>query len=141
MSIAVEVGLLSGQATTVRASSEENVETLRFRAEAALGVRRGRLVDSCGSMLDEHVLIKDSSLQNGDSLTLLHISSVRACGASNAFAAILGDGSVVTWGVGATGGDSSSVQNHLKNVQQDSSQQVRLCCHSRRRICGDLGCC
>ena len=34
-----------------------------------------------------------------------------------AFAAILRDGSVVTWGQGS-GGDSSSVQDQLKNVQQ-----------------------
>ena len=34
-----------------------------------------------------------------------------------AFAAILGDGSVVTWGNADYGGDSSAVQNQLKNVQ------------------------
>ena len=32
--------------------------------------------------------------------------------------AILGDGSVVTWGDSYEGGDSSAVQNQLKNVQQ-----------------------
>ena len=36
----------------------------------------------------------------------------------HAFAAILGDGSVVTWGPAAFSGDSSAVQNQLKNVQQ-----------------------
>ena len=35
-----------------------------------------------------------------------------------AFAAILGDGSVVYWGSGEDGGDSSAVQDQLKNVQQ-----------------------
>ena len=35
-----------------------------------------------------------------------------------AFAAILGDGSVVSWGDAAKGGDSSAVQAKLKNVQQ-----------------------
>ena len=35
-----------------------------------------------------------------------------------AFAAILGDGSVVTWGNADCGGDSSAVQEQLKNVQQ-----------------------
>ena len=34
---------------------------------------------------------------------------------SYAFAALLGDGSVVTWGADAC--DSSAVQHHLKNVQ------------------------
>ena len=35
-----------------------------------------------------------------------------------AFAAILGDGSVVTWGSAGGGGDSIAVQDQLKNVQQ-----------------------
>ena len=35
-----------------------------------------------------------------------------------AFAALLEDGSVVTWGNGPQGGDSSSVQQQLTNVQQ-----------------------
>ena len=34
------------------------------------------------------------------------------------FAAILGDGSVVTWGDASFGGDSSAVQGQLKHVQQ-----------------------
>ena len=32
-----------------------------------------------------------------------------------AFAAIIGDGSVVTWGDDSRGGDSSAVHDHLKN--------------------------
>ena len=35
-----------------------------------------------------------------------------------AYAAILGDGSVVTWGDASCGGDSRAVQDQLKNVQQ-----------------------
>ena len=35
-----------------------------------------------------------------------------------AFAAILGDGSVVTWGDACSGGDSSAVRDQLKSVQQ-----------------------
>ena len=35
-----------------------------------------------------------------------------------AFAAILGDGSVVTWGSDLEGGDSTEVQHQLQNVQQ-----------------------
>ena len=40
-----------------------------------------------------------------------------------AFAAILGDGSVVTWGSPGKGGDSRSVQDQLKNVQQIHSSR------------------
>ena len=35
-----------------------------------------------------------------------------------AFAAILGDGSVVIWGDAGDGGNSRAVQDQLKNVQQ-----------------------
>ena len=35
-----------------------------------------------------------------------------------AFAAILGDGSAVTWGKAEYGGDSSAVQDQLKNATQ-----------------------
>ena len=35
-----------------------------------------------------------------------------------AFAAILGDGSMVTWGNRGAGGDSSAVPDQLKGVQQ-----------------------
>ena len=37
---------------------------------------------------------------------------------NNAFAALLGDGSAVTWGLCMDAGDSSSVANKLKNVKQ-----------------------
>ena len=35
-----------------------------------------------------------------------------------AFAAILGDGSIVTWGYADGGGDSSAIQDQLRDVQQ-----------------------
>ena len=47
-------------------------------------------------------------------------------GGANCFAAILGDGSVITWGNAGQGGDSSSVQDQLKNVQQ--IQAARWAC-------------
>eukprot|EP00439_Symbiodinium_sp_Y106_P059339 s16_g8.t1 len=67
--------------------------------------------------------IKHARVQSGDSLTL-HISRTQACGTSRAFAAILGDGRVETWGHCALGGgasyggDSTGVQDQLKNAQQ-----------------------
>ncbi|OLQ04101.1 putative E3 ubiquitin-protein ligase HERC1 [Symbiodinium microadriaticum] len=93
------------------------VGTLKRRAQAALGIARGRLVDSSGSFLDESARLEDASMQNGDSLTL-HVSQVQACGTKAAFAAILGDGSVVTWGDPFFGGDSSAVQDQLMTVRQ-----------------------
>ncbi|OLP82183.1 hypothetical protein AK812_SmicGene37179 [Symbiodinium microadriaticum] len=42
----------------------------------------------------------------------------RGGGSVGAFAAILGDGSVITWGDADDGGDSSAVQDQLRDVQQ-----------------------
>ena len=53
MSIAVTVGLLSGRTATVRAGLDESVAALSRRAQTALGVGKGHLVDSSGSILDE----------------------------------------------------------------------------------------
>ena len=41
----------------------------------------------------------------------------------SAFAAILGDGSVASWGAADAGGDSSAVQGQLKQVQQIRATQ------------------
>ena len=47
---------------------------------------------------------------------LKNVQQIQA--SDDAFAAILGDGSVVTWGHVGLGGESSAVQDQLKNVQQ-----------------------
>eukprot|EP00439_Symbiodinium_sp_Y106_P051578 s1829_g6.t2 len=117
MSITVEVSLLSGKTAIVQAGQNETVKTLTKRAQIALGVGRGRLLDSAGGVLDASMRISTVRVQNGDTLTF-HINSVQIQASSGAFAAILGDGSVVTWGPAACGGDSSAVQAQLKNVQQ-----------------------
>ena len=117
MSITVEVGLLSGKTAKVNIGEDEQVGTLKRRAQTALGVGRGRLVDPLGRLLDACEAIKDSNVQNGDTL-MLHIGQVQACGAESAFAAVLGDGSVASWGRATRGGNSSAVQDQLENVQK-----------------------
>ena len=113
MSITVEVSLLSGKTAAVEASPDEPVQTLTKRGQIALGVEKGRLLDSFGVVLDGYV----SNIQNGDSL-MLHVKGLEIQSTGCSFAAILGDGSVVTWGIADSGGDSSAVQDQLKNVQQ-----------------------
>ena len=128
MSIAVEVSLLSGKTATVQAGLDETVETLTQRAQIALGVGKGRLLDSSWVVLDGCEGIANSQLKNGDSLTM-HLTKVQIQSTYGSFAAILGDGSVVTWGLADSGGDSSAVQGQLANGR------------SWRWIRGDLGCC
>ena len=85
MSIHVEVGLISGRKATVQAALDETVGTLKRRAEAALGVGTGRLLDSSGCVVEGTVPMKKARLQNGDSLTLLRIT-VQIQAAAGAFA-------------------------------------------------------
>ena len=120
MSIDVEVGLISGKKATVQAALDETVGTLKRRAQVALGARTGRLLDSSGCVLEGCALIKKAGVQTGDSLTLLRSNTVQVQATSSAFAAILDDGSVVTWGAGPAG-DSAAVQTQLKTVQQISA--------------------
>ena len=112
MSVTMEVRLLSGRAALIEAGLDEELDALILRAQTVLGVRKGRLVDSSGQILDACALVRDTPLQNGDSLTL-HISPVQVCRAKHAFAA---DASVVT--SGSCWRAFTAVQNQLKNVQQ-----------------------
>ena len=120
MAITVEVGLLSGRTAAVTADVDEGVETLRLRALSLLGVSKGQLLDSSGGILDGSSRIKRARVQNGDSLTVL-ISKTEVCSTEYAFAAIVGDASVATWGDGDTGGRSRDVQKQLRNVKKIQS--------------------
>ena len=117
MFLTVEVRLLSGKTAQVSASLDEQVEPLKRRAQLALRVGKGRLVDSSGTVLDPRASIEDAKVKDGDSLTL-HITRAQVCGNAEAFAAILSDGTVVAWGDAHNGGDSSAVKDQLTNVQQ-----------------------
>ena len=114
--ITVEVGLLSGRTAAIHAGLDEEVETLKLRAQTALGVRSGRLLNSSGSALLGSAAIKNVGLQEGDVLTM-HAQRVQVRGTRHAFVAVLGDGSVATWGAADSGGDSTYVQDQLQNVQ------------------------
>ena len=125
--ITLDVRLLSGRTVTVQVGIDEDVATLKCRAQTALGVGTGRLVDSFGNVLDASAPIKVSKLHDGDSLTL-HLGRVRVCSDVCAFAAILGDGSVEIWGdpcrqaFAAKGVVAySAVRDQLKTVQQIKS--------------------
>ena len=56
-----------------------------------------------------------------------------------AFAAIRDNGSVVSWGAARSGGDSSVVQDQLKNVQQIQATLRAFAAILGDGICRDLG--
>ena len=67
------------------------------------------------------ILAMDRSVEGGDSRAVhTQLKNVHQIQGTRygAFAAILDDGSVVTWGNAEFGADSSAVETQLKNVQQ-----------------------
>ena len=117
MSLTLEVSLISGKTVSLQADEDESMESLKVRAQRALGAGRGRLLRSSGLVLDGAAPLKHAKLQKGEQL-MLQIRRVDVLGSAAAFAAILGDASIATWGDAGCGGDSSAVQDRLKNVQQ-----------------------
>ena len=118
--ITLHVGLLSGRTVQIETGLDIEVGVFNRRAQRALSVRQARLVHSSGSVLDDAKTIGDCELRNEDFLSLqitpIIICATRALHAA-AFAVVLGNGSVVTWGNAACGGGSSAVQGQLKNVR------------------------
>ena len=117
MLLTIEVSLLSGRTVSVEAGLEETVETLKHRAQQTLAIGRGRLLDSSGRVLNGTATLEESGLKNGDTLTW-HTKSTHIYSNAAAFAAVLGDGSVVTWGDARYGGDSRASRRQLEDVRQ-----------------------
>ena len=67
-----EPGSYKGEGSDIavshQAAEDENVGTLKRRAQVALGIGTARLLDSSGSVVEGCVPIKKSRVQNGDSL-------------------------------------------------------------------------
>ena len=111
---------------------DESAESLRLRAQKALRAGKGRLVDSNGSVVDGAVSLKRARLQHAEPL-VLQVRRVDLYGGEAAFAAILGDGSAVTWGDARDGGDSSAVRDQLRN----NVQQIQATSHAFAAILAD----
>ena len=99
----------------------------------------GRLLNASGNNLDGEATLISAGWQTEACLTL-QVGSVQICAGreTSGFAAVLGDGSVVTWGDRSCGGDSdsSAVQDQLKNVQR---LQWGFHCHAGRWVCRHMG--
>ena len=126
MSLTLEVSLISGKTASLETHQDESVESLTMRAQRALGAGKGRLLTSTGRVLDGETPLKRARMQNKP-LTF-HVRRVDIQATPYAFAAILGDSSVVTWGRAGYGGDSSVVRHQLKNVQQIQATNAAFAC-------------
>ena len=122
MSITVQVCLVSGRTVDLDVDLDSTIDQLSQRASRQLGTGRGRLSKNCG-VIDGHATVEQCGLQDGDVLSLIEIP-VQVAAASFAFAALLRDGSVVTWGHEGYGGNSWAVKDHLKDVQAIHGNRV-----------------
>ena len=118
-----EVSLPSGRCETVEVSWSCTIADLNRAAQQSLGQRFLRLAAPDGRLLDSTDSLEVSQLQDGDSLTAVALQpKIAATWAAFAFWCLGGD-RVVTWGHPARGGDGSSVQDQLRNVQQICAAQ------------------
>ncbi|CAE7344448.1 SWA2 [Symbiodinium necroappetens] len=118
--VILEVTLLSGRAVQVTATASWTMEELKLQAQKALQTGRGMLLNASGDILHGALTVDQASLRTGDVLTF-HLRETSMAATASAFAAVLGDGSLVSWGNPNSGGDSSSVQHRLLNVRQVSA--------------------
>ena len=123
MSLLIDVYLISGKRATLQTDTEEPLDVFQQRAQSALSVGlKGRLLNSAGDVLDVAATVGQAGLQSGDALTLMArpvatLANRNGMSFESAFAAILGDGSVVTWGDYRTGGNTTPIVDQLTHVQ------------------------
>ena len=68
----------------MEARLDEPVATLKRRAQTALAVANGRLLDPSARLLDEEQTVKKAKLETGTTLTL-QVGKVQVAGNSHAF--------------------------------------------------------
>ena len=118
-SIELEVSLPSGRRETVAVSQSGTVADLKIAAQESLGQPFLRLATTAeGHLLDPTETLRFSELQDGGSLTAI-AQEPKIVSTWNAFAFwCVGGDRIITWGDPDYGGDSSGVQDQLRNVQQ-----------------------
>ena len=115
----VTLVLPSGRTLSLSVESESSkVGDLKALAQEAVGKGFLRLVTSQGSILtDGTASLTAAGLRDGDEIMAVVVEQVKLAATRFAFALWTSD-SVVTWGHPEWGGDSSAVQDQLRNVQK-----------------------
>ena len=118
-----EVSLPSGRCETIVVSLSGSIADLNRAAQQSLGQPFLRLAAPDGRLLDSTDSLQDSELEDGDSLTAV-APRPKIAATWAAFAVwCVGGSRVATWGHPLRGGDSSRIQDQLKNVQQVCAAQ------------------
>ena len=108
---------MSGRSVQIAITAESSLLKVKLQAQDALQVGRGVLRNLQGQLLDMRQTVGEAGLQPGDTVTLHLRQTAIVGGVNDAFAAIMGDGCVVTWGNSSRGGDSSLVREQLIHVE------------------------
>lgn len=115
-SLALRIAFLSGEEHRMTVPALATTHDLRTIAEMKMHRSLGKLISPRGTvMLASRTLVQEG-IEDGDVITAI-FQDVAVAAASNAFAAIRSDGSVVAWGDPQGGGDCSAVQKQLQHVQ------------------------
>ena len=117
-SMKLEVSLPSGHCETISVSGSATIADLKIEAQRAFGQCFLKLAAPDGPLLDSADSVRLSGLQDGDCLSA--VAQLPKIAANRiAFALYcVGGHRIVTWGNPDYGGDSSGVQDQLRNVQQ-----------------------
>jgi len=111
--VRVSVSSLGGSVARLRVRLGESVGSLLDRAKSKHGSQANVLVASNGERLARHLSLAEAAVFDGEALTSVVIQT-KIYATKVSFAAVLGDGRVVTWGDAANGGDSLAVQAELQ---------------------------
>ena len=129
----INVVLMSGRAAQVPVIMDQPLKRVKLETQSGLRTGMGVLRDSKGGILDDCQTASAAGLKSGDTLTLqVRQTRVASHKLGMAFAALKGDGSVVTWGDPDYGGDSTRVLEQLKNVQH-----IQATCNAFAAVLGN----
>eukprot|EP00438_Fugacium_kawagutii_P017713 Skav207316 [mRNA] locus=scaffold2296:381119:382130:- [translate_table: standard] len=115
----VTVSLPSGRNETLSLPHLATARDLKVLAQASLGHGFLKLITEAGHVLTDFMdPLEASGIQDGDHFTAV-VQQPRVAATGQAFALwCCGGDRIVTWGTPDRGGDSSAVQDQLRNVQQ-----------------------
>ena len=138
--IQISVALPSGHVELLSLLPSSTVQEARTEAEGAFGKKFLRLITAKNLILaDPEKTLEEAEIEDGECLTALVLQPQLAA-TNSAFALWCdGDSTIITWGTPGSGGDSSTVQDQLKGVQQIQATKSGLCCDSGRWIRRYLG--
>ena len=118
----IDICLPSGKRKHLEIPESSNVGYLKVLAQKSFGRGFLKLVAAQGRiLLDPQESVQAAGIQDGDTLTAI-AQTAKIAAAPQAFALwCVGGDRIVTWGNPDRGGDSSHVQEQLRNVQQIQS--------------------